>query len=219
MPTKRRAITRVMTPQIDDDQLLFLSDGLLGKDSGKRLWLYTMSDKQKLWLENKESILPAWICANPGTRPSFWWLHDAPRITPESISRLGRGEGWVTPRTSEYAEPRQRLGGTGTPHHECLNYVPRFHCGIPDSWVSQWEEDYYNGRKMDIHGDPIGMEYTEGHFLGVAIDPEDPPRFESQASYLKRHGLLEPGEERRLKAKDFEPETIAIENEKYSYEF
>jgi len=29
---------------------------------------------------------------------------------------------------------------------------------------------------------------------GVAIDPEDPPRFESEAAYLKRCGLLLPGE-------------------------
>src|SRR5881397_1261067 len=37
-----------------------------------------------------------------------------------------------------------------------------------------------------------------------SIDPADPPRFESQASYLQRHGLFVPHEEERLSAEDFE---------------
>jgi hypothetical protein len=43
----------------------------------------------------------------------------------------------------------------------------------------------------------------------VGIDSDDPPFFESQAAYLKRHGLFMPGEERRS---DFEPETIPYGN-------
>jgi hypothetical protein len=49
--------------------------------------------------------------------------------------------------------------------------------------------------------------YPENLML-FPVDPSDPPKFESQASYLKRHNLFEPGEERRLKAKDFEPQII-----------
>jgi hypothetical protein len=37
------------------------------------------------------------------------------------------------------------------------------------------------------------------------IDKDDPPIFESQAAYLKRHGLFLAGEERRA---DFEPGTL-----------
>jgi hypothetical protein len=37
---------------------------------------------------------------------------------------------------------------------------------------------------------------------------DNPPVFESQAAYLKRHGLLPPAEARRLSAVDFEPEQI-----------
>lgn len=40
------------------------------------------------------------------------------------------------------------------------------------------------------------------------IDADDPPRFESQAAYLKRDGLFLPGEEERLTAADFEPEVV-----------
>ena len=42
----------------------------------------------------------------------------------------------------------------------------------------------------------------------MAIDPTDPPRYEAQAAYLKRHKLLLPGEERRLAPADFEPEEV-----------
>jgi len=40
------------------------------------------------------------------------------------------------------------------------------------------------------------------------IDWKDPPVFESEASYLDRHGLLRAGERRRLKPADFEPVTL-----------
>lgn len=41
------------------------------------------------------------------------------------------------------------------------------------------------------------------------IDKDDPPTFESQAAFLKRHGLLLAGEERRA---DFEPEMVSAGN-------
>jgi hypothetical protein len=41
-------------------------------------------------------------------------------------------------------------------------------------------------------------------------DPEDPPQFESQACYLRRHGLLTAEEQRRLPVDAFEPETIRV---------
>ena len=73
----------------------------------------------------------------------------------------------------------------------------------------------YNGRQKTIHGEPITCngKWFEGNFEGLPPDPNDPPKFESQAAYLKRHGLLEPGEERRLNPADFEPEIITVETE------
>jgi len=41
--------------------------------------------------------------------------------------------------------------------------------------------------------------------IWAGIDKNDPPIFESQAAYLKRHGFLFAGEERRA---DFEQETV-----------
>ncbi len=43
-----------------------------------------------------------------------------------------------------------------------------------------------------------------------ALDPADPPRYESQATYLDRHGLLFAEERRRLTEADFAPEVIQI---------
>lgn len=42
----------------------------------------------------------------------------------------------------------------------------------------------------------------------VRVNPDDPPLIESQAAYLKRHGLLLRGEAKRLKARDFKPERL-----------
>jgi hypothetical protein len=42
--------------------------------------------------------------------------------------------------------------------------------------------------------------------IWVGIDPDDPPIFESQAAFLKRHGLLFAGEEKRA---SFEPKTVS----------
>ncbi|MGU3496409.1 hypothetical protein ACLBXM_20415 [Xanthobacteraceae bacterium A53D] len=41
--------------------------------------------------------------------------------------------------------------------------------------------------------------------LWEGVDPADPPTFESEAAYLKRHGLLTADEKRRLSSADFEP--------------
>jgi hypothetical protein len=75
-----------------------------------------------------------------------------------------------------------------------LSYWPNFTKGVPSDWVTSWQVEYYNGRAKDVHGQPIGTEYRPGDFTGVAIDPDDPPRFETELEYLRRHGLLLPGE-------------------------
>jgi len=62
-------------------------------------------------------------------------------------------------------------------------------------------EEYYNGRAVNMHGEVIPTHYKEGNFRGKAIDPADPPLFESQAAYLQRHALLT-AEERRYLARN-----------------
>ncbi|HJU18585.1 MAG TPA: hypothetical protein VJ770_19205 [Stellaceae bacterium] len=82
-------------------------------------------------------------------------------------------------------EPRRKLGGTGEPRGTSL-------CGLTPSGLY---DDYPKPRELD-----------NPYLKGYPTDPADPPVFESQAAYLDRHGLFLPGERRRLKAADFEPE-------------
>ena len=70
-----------------------------------------------------------------------------------------------------------------------LNYVPCFAFGLPVSWISPWDVSYYTGVAVDVNGKLINPNpsYT---FKGVAIDANDPPLYESEASFLDRHGLF-----------------------------
>lgn len=76
--------------------------------------------------------------------------------------------------------PRERVGGVGVLSWERQRVKPWFVCGMPHS--DSWLE----------------------------IDLQDPPRFEAQAAYLKRHGLLTPAERRAIvhRPEAWEPETI-----------
>jgi hypothetical protein len=82
---------------------------------------------------------------------------------------------------------RARLGGTGTAWNEWAPCGPSFEYGVPAYWCRQ------------------GGSFPAG---AVPIDPRDPPRFEAQATFLQRLGLLLPGEGKRLTEADFEPECI-----------
>ncbi len=145
--------------------------------------LLFFGDELELWDVVRDDVVAEWVIERAGTRPAVWWRHDAP-------------------------EPRQRLGGRGDPLWEHLAVLPTFEHGIPASWVEGWHVDFYTGKAVDKHGAPIGQEFVGNDFRGVAIDPENPPVYESQATYLERLGLLLPGERRRIEAVDFEPEAV-----------
>jgi hypothetical protein len=154
-----------------------------------------------LWNTHSERIVAEHVTHYPSTRPARWWQYEAPRLS------LGTFPGYYY--DGKLPEPRQRLGGTGTPASDVLSHAPAFSYGLPAVWVTAWEVKYYSGTAVDIHGNPIGDRIPNNDFKGMAIDPDDPPTFESQAAFLKRHGLFLTGEERRLKKSDFEPEAVA----------
>ncbi len=147
-------------------------------------------DFKALWADNRDEVLKWYREHKPCTRPGPWWKRDAPQ---ELVAGYDEEYQQLWPESYQLhglQGHRLRIGGTGTPSFEVLNRAPDFHLGIPTGWITQWDADYYNGRSVDIHGNKTGN-YTEGDFSGVAIDPDDPPLFESQAAYLQRHGLLE----------------------------
>jgi len=147
-------------------------------------------------------LLPLWIIEKPCTRPWCWWAYIAPK---EPVP------GWDKHFNTAQ---RKRLGGVGDPNFEHLNYGPNFSYGIPTGWVTEFDTQYYNGKARDVHGKIIPTNYKAGNFKGVAIDPDDPPIYESEAAYLERLGLLTPTEKRYLEKHPglLESERIEIES-------
>lgn len=88
-------------------------------------------------------------------------------------------------------EQRRRMSGRGTPCHEVMAHAPAYRLGIPSGWV----DDYFIGRGVKAD----------------RFDPNDAPVFESQASFLKCHGLLIEGESKRLSPAAFNPEVLPSE--------
>lgn len=139
------------------------------------------SNKQ-LWNDYRSHVLTRWVVEMPGTRPSLWWRYDAPRRpTGEFADCFWDG---VLPVA------RERVGGVGTPLHEVLAYVPHFYLGVPVLWAYPDDPTYSSFDSV------------------TAINLSDPPIFESQASWLRRLGLFERGEEARLSPADFHPQSV-----------
>ena len=88
-------------------------------------------------------------------------------------------------------EPRQRLGGIGDPAHLHLATVDRLDYGLPSAWITARDRRTWPCIPAS-----------------AAIDPADPPTFEAEAEYLRRLGLLLPGEAARLTDEDYEAVTI-----------
>lgn len=195
MPIRRRIDKR--REDITEEQEAWLN----GDDKGAVFFKFLPDDELlAFWNLHSERIVAEHVARYPGSRPVRWWDYDAPRLP------LGTYPGCYW--DGELSEPRKRIGGVGTPGHDVLAYVPLFDYGLPVIWITPWQVRYYSGTAVDVHGNPIGSRNPNKNFKGVAIDPDDPPIFESQATYLKRHRLFLAGEERRLKKSDFEPEAI-----------
>lgn len=186
---RRRTSTR---PLLSESLRRFLEtgDSAMGIDAGMDVDAHAVFRLRRdetalraLWQDHRAELLAEFVAEHPGSCPWAWWRFEAP-------------------------EPRRRLGGIGTPAAEVLAYAPEIRCGIPSRWVSEQDVAYYTGRAVDVHGCPIGQEFRGHDFRGVAIDPDDPPRFESEAAFLDRHGLLSAAERLRLPADAFEPELV-----------
>ena len=203
MPTNRKRVSRKMAHGISENLREYLLTGYCAKGDAKVFMLASSPDRLRpVWSAVKNDIMADFVKEHPCQRPWPWWEFEAPK---EPVP------GWDHERFN--SAQRRRLGGIGTPLHEVTCSWGGFPYGIPSSWVDQWQVDYYNGRALDINGNPIGTEYKEGDFEGVAIDPDNPPCFQSVAAYLERHGLLSPTEKAYLKKHPelLEPEKIEFE--------
>ena len=96
---------------------------------------------------------------------------------------------WV----ADAPEPRLRVGGVG-------DLVPAY-ASAKNLRFGIFRKSHF------VDADFLRAVAPVGDHL-VPLDPEDPPRYESQAAYLKRRKLFSPGEEKRLPADAFEPEVV-----------
>jgi hypothetical protein len=157
---------------------------------------------RQLWQVHGPGIVREWAVEWPGCRPRLWWEFDAPRM-----ARADWGERWGRWPDEAPPEPRKRLGGVGTPAYEVLAHVPRWWRGIPIDWVKASDFRIYNGG-LNAYCQSLGPKYVPGYFPHPPPDPSDPPLFESEAEYLRRHRLLLSGEAARLTPEDLEPERL-----------
>jgi hypothetical protein len=154
MPTMRTPIGRGPRGDIPLALWLWLVDDPGWHDAEGVMVLYT-EDRAALWAGHRNVVLPRWIAAHRGSRPSGWWGFESP------------------------ADPRRRTGGTGTTYPEERGWTQHYHLGLPTEWAT--------------------------------LDPRDPPCFESQAAYLRRHRLLTPEERTHLPASAYRAERLPCE--------
>lgn len=123
-------------------------------------------------------------------------------------------EAWVVacPGTRPWAwwvldapELRRRVGGSGRAAHEVTNTAEAYEYGVPRAWLDRETADAIARYASDRS--------RAEEIRGAGVDPADPPRYESQAAYLRRLGLFAPGEARRVPADAYAPERIELAGE------
>lgn len=74
---------RNRAPDVDPVHLALLRDEPI-PDGGNRFAVHSFARvAPALWRAHRDAILADWIEATPGTRPSCWWMLDAPELPPE----------------------------------------------------------------------------------------------------------------------------------------
>lgn len=155
------------------------------------------TEEQLDWLRGGEggqwALAWEFLGGDTGPSPGELWAAHQSRVLDEHIAEY---PGTRPLRWWQFSapEPRRRLGGAGTPSHERLADALRLEFGVPVDWITSRTARTYRSMGLD---------------LGVpALDPRDPPMYESEATYLDRLGLLLRGERRRLTTEDFELESV-----------
>src|SRR3954453_15475995 len=144
-----------------------------------------MDPKTVAWFRGDDNARPPWsalLWGEEETHRREWAACRDEIMSDWSREHPGsRPRGWWR---CEAPEPRRRLGGVGTAASDNL------HLGIPEYWMD----------------DDRVLSWVRG----VALNPENPPIFESEAAYLERLGLLASGEREQLGPSDFERAPVRV---------
>jgi hypothetical protein len=188
---RRKTAPRKLSADIPPALRAFLETGEREPRNVEIFMLAKSADRlAAVWKDCRREILAGWIREHPASRCWAWWRFDSP-------------------------EPRKRLGGIGSPMSEDLAVGENLEFGLPTSFLTPFLAAYYRGEARDIHGNSIGLEFRGSDFAGVAIDATDPPTYESEAEYLRRHNLLTPAEIRHLEIHPelLEPEVVTFDED------
>jgi hypothetical protein len=217
MPRKRRIPKRRHGDEVHPVLQKALQDQPVKREERAALFFLTLEQAEARWQEYGSRIVTEWIKEHPGTRPSRWWLHSAPRATEQDLVTMNFvGEYRV--RADAICRPRLRIDGIGTPMHEAFGFTPVLAYGLPTAWCITLDGNlqrdcWYDWREQHIrYGGSALAGYLKPNTAACGIDALSPPRFESEAAYLQRHDLLTATEKRHLSEHPelFTPETIAI---------
>jgi hypothetical protein len=137
-----------------------------------------------------------WFYLDRVDEPAEVWSLHGPDVVEHYIKKFPGRRPILWWRFSA-SEPRRRLGGTGQTLASGTNVEAEFEFGVPKHWLTAADLRYHHHL---VHAVP----WSE----------DDPPKYEAEATYLVRHGLLLPGEEERLTARDFEPDIIRLHGDR-----
>lgn len=149
-----------------------------------------LPDSHFVWLttgEPPKNTLDAFLL-----EPRDLWAQHGPEI----IKAWARKHPGTRPHAwwaYEALESRWRVGGTGTPDFVALAaIVPQHAYGIPVRWIS--------AATIRLYRQKLGIKLRADPF-----DAKDPPTFEAEGEFLRRHGLLAAHEAERV---DLAPEIL-----------
>ncbi len=181
--TKARPRRDRNEPEIDEQSWRFLCDAVTNEDRAE--WLH-------MTLEFNLGAIGSVVAPPTGKITSELWAQFGPDVLAWWIKENPGTRPWCWWQFSA-PEPRRRVGGVGVTNREACGgsvYVSDYGLPDPEGWMM---------KKPFLPQSESGL---------PVFDRNDPPRFESQASYLKRLAIFEPGEEKRLKPGAFEPVQI-----------
>jgi hypothetical protein len=123
------------------------------------------------------------------------WIRKHPGTRPAAWWEFDAPQEPVPGWPAFHAAQRRRIGGVGVPQHDVIAVAPRFDRGTPCGWF-----------------DAEGAAVFEG---AIPVDPNNPPTFESEASYLSRLELLTPAEVKYLAVRPelLEPEAVVFDDD------
>jgi hypothetical protein len=181
MPVKRRT-AKMRRYDVSEVVEAILTDQALPEEDGANGWeFYSHKYCRRTGQLAIPTIEDHW--SRLGEAITAEWVQKHPGTRPSCWWDFSAPRWEVQP---DVCMARVKVGGSGTPAHVA-------HPG----WRMEWRDFAYGiPKRWADDGDPVTA---------------NPPLFEAQASYLERHGLLLPGERKRLSVRDFQPECAPIE--------